>query len=103
MRSIFRTFLWVLPFATWAVMDGAEPASATHVCYEYFIISDVKTANNAPGAREKARKNWNEKARKRTGVPRINWKGAVDHQWVCKQYGIFGRVWCSGKARPCIA
>jgi hypothetical protein len=32
----------------------------------------------------------------------MNWKTATDHEWHCEQYGLFGRVACRGKARPCI-
>jgi hypothetical protein len=102
MRSMFKTFLLMVPFATYAMFDGTAPASA--VCYEYFVFSDTKTGNNAPRAREKARASWDKKARQRTGISstRMNWKTAADHEWHCKQYGLFGRVACRGKARPCI-
>jgi hypothetical protein len=100
MWSIFKSCLWMAPFAS--LVLGASPASAAHACYNNFVLSDWKTGDTAPKAREKARASWNERARKLTGVPRINWNGAADHQWICEQYGVFGRVKCRGKARPCI-
>jgi hypothetical protein len=98
---MFRTFLLMVPIATYAVFDGTAPASA--VCYECFVFSDWKKAINAPRAREKARADWDKKARARTGMSttRMNWKTATDHEWACNQDSI-GMVKCRGKARPCI-
>jgi hypothetical protein len=102
MIPMFRACLLAAPFGALFLLGDASPAAAAHACYDTFIASDVKTGNNAPKARERARASWTEKARKLTGTPRISWAGATDHQWQCEQYESFGRVRCMGRARPCL-
>ena len=97
----------VLPTVATLFMSAAlygsltVPAAATHVCFPQFITSDFKMAFKASKAREKARADWNKKARAATGTNRLSWQGATDKEWSCTKPAL--RWKCTVRARPCTA
>lgn len=76
------------------------PAVASHACWGQFITSDFKLAFKASQAREKARADWNKKARAATGTNRVSWQGATDREWSCTKPAL--RWKCRVQARPCV-
>jgi len=85
-----------------ALMLGSaiSPATATHACYSYYITSNYGVAFKKSQAREKARADWNKKARAATGINRLSWKGAKAHEWSCTKPALRWR--CTGRAIPCV-